>query len=533
MFINPDIIIAAFASLSSIAPSSEGKVARERLSGLKYLLAAAEILKANNQSSVDLSPSSGGLARKKFIEAVGNVVRLDDAGGYSNNFGSEFERAKDFKVGNNFLTTVFKDDGDYPRRPPFPLIHMENENISLASNFRDNLNEYGKFDDYRIPLAVWLVRFYEFSESDGNDIDAFSISCYKVLTDRYGTVLPVTSDEIKLYLQNFTCPLLVEPRTDYFALLNGNRTSSIPSTLNGENIIYYGAPGTGKSYALKIFTPSIRTVFHSEYQNADFVGSYKPFMDNGKVTYSFVPGPFIYALVNAIKAPSEMQYLIIEEINRANAGAVFGEIIQLLDRDSNGQSEYDIYPDISLKNYLDTNLKSYTSWAGRLYIPSNLSIFATMNSADQGVEPLDSAFKRRWKFNYLPISFDLIISTDVRRKPLIPFNDKLISWCDFAEACNEIMLSSSIEEDRLLGPYFLSNSDFTKEDELEKIIIGKVFIYLWDDVLRHGLRDILFKTERCRSFYELVNRYRNNEHVFSSRLEQCLQSEISVTAPSE
>ncbi|MFH1883243.1 MAG: AAA family ATPase [Planctomycetota bacterium] len=524
LYINPEIILSAFQKLSHIAPENTGKQARERVSGLKYFFAVAELCAAAGTESVDLSTANPD-NRQSFIDAVGRVVRLDDDGGYSNNFIDEFERARDYKVRNNFLTASLMTDGPYPGRPA-PLILRDDKSVSLHDDYVENLYEYGELVEWALPIATWLLRFDEFSEEEGKDADALGKAAFELLKSRYGSTVEEFVDNEKDghdCFCDFEGPLLVEDKPDYFTLLSEKLAGPISETaVPGVNVMVYGAPGTGKSYRLKNYAPCIRTVFHGDYQNSDFVGGYRPYVKDGEVTYSYVPGPFVQSFVSALKVPERQHYLIIEEINRANAGAVFGEVFQLLDRDENGRSEYEIQPDLTLAQYLDSELAGVAEWEGRLFMPSNLSVYATMNSADQGVEPLDSAFKRRWEYDYLPIRFDLIGSSDVRRESVIPYGGRNYSWCEIAEACNELLLDNGIEEDRLLGPYFLSNSDFKDLDKMDRVIFGKVFIYLWDDVLRHGRRDVLFKVDDCRSFYEMSKRYRNSERVFSSQLEDIL-----------
>lgn len=528
MFINPNIILNAFSELSNIDPDGDGKKARERLSALRYFLATAELLTTRQTDSILLSTDDMP-ARDDFTTAVGNVVRLDEDGGYTNNFSEEQERNKSYKAGNNFITTALKKDGPYPGRPA-PLIIRENESVSLSPEYADNIKAFGAWPEYKLPLAIWLLRFFEFEEEVGEDSNTLAQNGCQRLIDRYGDVANIlfeSPDDISVFIarlaEEHQWPLLVNDKPDYYSLLSSYlaKPTSTKATV-GENIMFYGAPGTGKSYRLKKFEPSVRTVFHGDYQNTDFVGSYRPFMDKGNVTYTFSPGPFVNSFVSALKDQEEQHYLIIEEINRANAGAVFGEVFQLLDRDDSGKSEYEIFPEMALKSYLDQTLKEVAEWQGMLYMPSNLTILATMNSADQGVEPLDSAFKRRWKFNYLPINFERIGSSDIRRASLIPYAGRNYSWCEFAEACNALLLNVGVEEDRLLGPYFLSNSDFSDQGDMDKVMFGKVFIYLWDDVLRHGLRDVLFKVEDSRSFYELSKRYRDSERIFSRQFEDAL-----------
>jgi AAA domain (dynein-related subfamily) len=287
---------------------------------------------------------------------------------------------------------------------------------------------------------------------------------------------------------------------------------------SGINIIVYGAPGTGKSYAFKNLPNVVRTVFHSEYRNSDFVGAYKPYKDStGKITYEFIPGPFILAFVNALKAPTEQHNLVIEEINRATAASVFGEVFQLLDRSETGESEYAIPVERSVDDYLKTTLGDL--WEGKLYIPKNLHLRASMNSADQGVEPMDSAFKRRWQFHYLPIEFKSSESLFFRK--IIPYRSDFYRWSTFATSINQILREQGIEEDRLLGPYFLSRGELADTANIEKYISGKLFIYLWDDVLRHSGRNWIFRST-FSSFSVLTTEYLKKNSVFTDKLENLL-----------
>lgn len=283
-----------------------------------------------------------------------------------------------------------------------------------------------------------------------------------------------------------------------YSLLNSRIESG--SFTGPKNLIVYGAPGTGKSYyinnLLKNFS-SIRTVFHSETQNSDFVGGLKPVTNvEGKVTYEFVAGPFVKAFVAAITEPNKQIHLIIEEINRANAAAVFGEIFQLLDRDTSGRSEYAIQPDDLLSRYLYSVMGS--QFTGLIYIPSNLIINATMNSADQGVYPLDSAFKRRWSFKYMPIDFQ-----DSPRGAM-DLDGRRITWDILAKSINEILSAeyAHLEEDRFIGPWFLNKDEV--QSHFPKAIESKLFTYLWNDVLRHQQRDKIFNGQDISSFSDLI-----------------------------
>jgi len=228
-----------------------------------------------------------------------------------------------------------------------------------------------------------------------------------------------------------------------------------------------------------------------------------------KLSYQYLPGPFLKALIASINNPQEHYWLVIEEINRAPAAAVFGEIFQLLDRDCDGQSTYQIdFPDQPCEQFINANTKEPLH---HLYLPPNLSLLASMNSSDQGVLPLDTAFKRRWKFVYLPLDFekgctegnlDIVLDDDVIRT---------ISWQNLAISINMILANASIPEDRHLGPYFLSKEDLR---DSEFVLTGKLFMYLWDDVLRHGLRYRLFDPS-IKTYGMLVNRWNSKQKVFN------------------
>lgn len=268
----------------------------------------------------------------------------------------------------------------------------------------------------------------------------------------------------------------------------------------GKNEIIYGAPGTGKSRYIEdtygLDYNSMRVVFHPEYTAFDFMGTYKPVplyraKENGLYTidgknvgtgepvidYRFVPGPFLKCLVKAYLDPSAMYTLIIEEINRANAAAVFGEVFQLLDRDINGMSEYTIDPPQDVVDYLNSIDGLTPLIENGLRIPSNMNLVATMNSADQGVIPMDSAFKRRWGYKYIRINIDGALHEFASLK----YGGREVFWGDLIRAINKKLSSLALSEDRLIGPYFI------KPNELgSKVATDKLLLYLWDDVLRYN-----------------------------------------------
>ncbi|MEE0057067.1 hypothetical protein DW721_04670 [Clostridium sp. AM27-31LB] len=277
------------------------------------------------------------------------------------------------------------------------------------------------------------------------------------------------------------------------------------------NRILFGAPGTGKSFELKKDSKEImdgttgyyeRITFHPDYSYSQFVGTYKPVMgDNDDIRYDFVPGPFmrVYAeaLKNARTDNPQPYLLLIEEINRAKVAAVFGDVFQLLDRDDDGISEYEIQASEDIQKYLAKPevLGGNPADYKRIRIPNNMFIWATMNSADQGVFPMDTAFKRRWNFEYLGINKneEKISGTG---KIKIAGREEPIEWNRLRKAINNKMSSDKfkVNEDKLMGPFFLSTK-LIASDETGMIIDtakfieafkSKVIMYLYEDAVKQG-----------------------------------------------
>lgn len=259
--------------------------------------------------------------------------------------------------------------------------------------------------------------------------------------------------------------------------------------------------------------------FYPTYSYAQFVGSYKPYMvevdkdgfepeqDAKKrkvIAYKFVPGPFLRILVKALLNPDEKNYLlIIEEINRANAAAVFGDMFQLLDRRAQdddegdaGESEYFITPSEEIQEYLkNVGVGDPT----KLRIPENLYVWATMNSADQGVFPLDTAFKRRWDFKYL--SLDETPGNNKVNKIDVECGSKsLCKWGDLRKAINSLLARNRINEDKHLSAYFVKPDG---EDRISSERFKmKVLMYLWEDAARMCRTQVFNKS--IRTFSELI-----------------------------
>lgn len=299
--------------------------------------------------------------------------------------------------------------------------------------------------------------------------------------------------------------------------------------------IYYGAPGTGKSHEVKKQTgelsvdnedrdlPNVfRTTFHPDTDYASFVGCYKPSMrktgkkhqvdgkdvDDEEIIYEFIPQTFTDAYVYAYKNPTEPTYLVIEEINRGNCAQIFGDLFQLLDR-KNGVSEYRIKADKDLAKFLNEELGKDADGIkdGKLRLPANLNILATMNTSDQSLFPIDSAFKRRWDWVYTPIAQ----GKDKYGKSLewqIEGQGEN-SWWTFIQGINEVIDQTTHSEDKKLGFFFCKDQNGVIKKET---FVNKVVFYLWNDVFKvYGFKSEIFdkkgkddKTEKItfKSFYK-------------------------------
>ncbi len=263
------------------------------------------------------------------------------------------------------------------------------------------------------------------------------------------------------------------------------------SSQDVNNVIYYGSPGTGKSHRADIETNGKevqKVTFHPDYDYHSFVGGYKPTMDRDKIAYKFVPQIFtkIYvdAWKNLVSADDRKPfYLQIEEINRGNCAEIFGDLFQLLDRDKDGFSKYEVTAEEELCKYLLSE-KGFGGnhpgiENGKLRFPNNLKIIATMNTSDQSLFPMDSAFKRRWDWIYVPIDYNCS-SSDFT----IKLNSKKeYSWLEFLEKINEEIFEITKSQDKQIGNWFIDAQNSGKVIS-ESTFVNKVVFYLWNDVFK-------------------------------------------------
>lgn len=264
---------------------------------------------------------------------------------------------------------------------------------------------------------------------------------------------------------------------------------------NNIQIIFYGTPGSGKSWTIKQKyeqdeTKVFRTTFHPDTDYASFVGCYKPVKDEDdakKIVYKFVPQAFTNAYVAAWSDLENPYYLIIEEINRGNCAQIFGDLFQLLDRNKEGYSEYPIKADHDLNDFLVEYLPEDSEGIkeGKLCLPPNLSIIASMNTSDQSLFPMDSAFKRRWNWEYIPIDYENVESGEFT----ITIDGEPHNWHVFLKAVNNKIKKVTSSEDKQMGNFFIKGSVD------EKNFCDKVMFYLWSEVGKDNYQtnDAIFK----------------------------------------
>ena len=334
----------------------------------------------------------------------------------------------------------------------------------------------------------------------------------------------------------------------------GNNRSKSANEVLSWNRIYFGAPGTGKSHQLneeaetKFGKNFERVTFYPTYSYQQFVGSYKPFVsETGNITYRFVFGPLMRLLLKAweaeeayqdaredldeLKSADEKDFaaikeaearvranrfvLVVEELNRAEAAAVFGDFFQLLDRGDNGESVYKI----AIPEELKARLEEEGVTQEELYLPANLFIWATMNNADQGVTPLDTAFKRRWEFEYIGLD-----NGDDKLKAKASEENL---WNELRKRINVGLRKLALNEDKLLGPFFMKAKGLTQE-AFWKTFCDKVVLYLYEDAARLRRKECFKGSNITYSDLrkKLVKKFNDWEHC-KTTLEDVFSFEIT------
>lgn len=437
-------------------------------------------------------------------------------------------------------------------------IYLPNQWFYIASYFTDFYNELQRYKKEALKVTT-KERLKELNGSQLNESEKTAIAkldlsdtskeyLIKFITDYNWWSGAKTIDRGDFYVspilssaqlvnasQSFVadlCAFLADKQDLVKAIINGEETNTANNGLksrssNALQQIFYGAPGTGKSFAIKEQTEGedvIRTTFHPDTDYSTFVGSYKPTTkavpvisnfggkaikvrdENGneitedRIVYEFVNQAFLQAYVSAWKKiaddmnKSHKQFLVIEEINRGNCAQIFGDLFQLLDRNLLGFSEYPIKADADMKKQLKKQLNGLTIVAAEiinslydgkdvvkqvlegdiLLLPNNLYIWATMNTSDQSLFPIDSAFKRRWDWQYVPIA-------NAYKGWKIQVYGKSYDWWNFLEKVNALIGDTTNSEDKKLGYFFCKPENGIIDAET---FVGKVIFYLWNDVFK-------------------------------------------------
>lgn len=413
-------------------------------------------------------------------------------------------------------------------RTPYQLacqlgLYYESDDGYYYPRFDHNINE-SEAKDY---LEFWMPRYYVPNPYVGkhgfNEIDCPTYMLYELYkytkehpnckySEAYKAIFKEdvnnNTDIVKNYINNFSKVLRfdndgrlsitdVNPNEIFYYMDRNDKKSFFDNfTKNNRNnspsplqTIYYGTPGSGKSHKVKGIVEEkypnkeeqenfvFRTTFHPDSDYASFVGCYKPVMEGDVIKYKFTPQAFTKAYVKAWQNPGEPVYLIIEEINRGNCAQIFGDLFQLLDR-KDGVSEYPIDADNDLKDYLEREDVLGVGHDGidngKLRLPSNLNILATMNTSDQSLFPMDSAFKRRWDWECVPVDYENVDSA----KFVINIDGKDYLWHDFLKNVNARIKKATDSEDKQMGNFFITGN------VTENQFVNKVMFYLWNDICK-------------------------------------------------
>lgn len=542
VYFSKDVVIAAFNELAHLTEYPDKQGQTTKVSALKY---AAALSRFDKEQRRDFNTRD--LEDKRIFESyVGDVVAFCD-GWATINFFEKFTNAPDYKVGSNLYSSTLVSDSlkepneefPFPRKKYKPLFYLKGGKLLSSSICSDVFGYYLNTKSLRVAFIVWLSRNLELpgSASEFTILDQIKNEFIGRYNDAFIEGVwggePLSIKDLNHYHKElFACEPSSISKKDFVGCAH-------PSVLGQpHNYIFFGAPGTGKSYQLnKLARESFpegnmrRVTFYPDYTYSQFVGGFKPYSEvvlpegrpasemASRIEYRFVPGPFLETYMDACRKPEENFLLIIEEINRANPAAVFGDIFQLLDRKADGESEYSVATPFEMRNYLEVFLPAGISQqidiktkespydrlkreSARLSLPPNMYIWATMNSADQGVFPMDTAFKRRWDFRYM----DIDGGADVIADKVVSVAGSSIVWDKLRRAINNLMTDSKINEDKLLGPFFVSPAALNDERFID-VFKDKVLLYLYEDAGKMK-RKMLFADEKA-TYSKLCNQFKD------------------------
>lgn len=447
-----------------------------------------------------------------------------------------------------------------------PKIYLKKEQqpSSIWSIFRDLSQqietqfgdaETSKYTIYHFKRDDGRAYFNNLKSANGFNLRAFLVEQFAVLTFE-------RSDDGTLSIRlNIDAPQQEE--TPHINLVEEEPVIDEPL-----QVIYYGAPGTGKSFTIDDKTDdknSVRTTFHPDSDYASFVGAYKPTMENvpinsiygesvqfatgknghpgteKKIVYKYVPQAFLKAYVAAWSNLDTPYFLIIEEINRGNCAQIFGDLFQLLDRNNAGSSSYAIHADEDISQFLSSDNKGFAALSDEqkdairafelhkdngktqavgqnildgklLLLPPNLYIWATMNTSDQSLFPIDSAFKRRWNWKYMPIEYNPLDKKT--QQPIdwkFQIGDNLYSWGQFLGKINPEIYTLTESSDKQMG-YFFAKADNATGIISEDVFLNKVLFYLWTDVFKDfDVSSELFKNKKANRSFRFTDFFEDSE----------------------
>lgn len=476
----------------------------------------------------DTKERTGGERYRKVISFSTNIKILDL---YINSWSKETQKKElklwlsnnpsesTFSEGLRNLLTIFSEDTIYKLRYGNQEVIFQQEGVYseiLHGNSvvaKDSIEDVGPFRVFKSFVKEGLHSYLQYKPS--NEF--------------------VLKQDISLEEYNSLVQIGLSLNPKIIKIVEDFSKPSNCQNFNTYQVIFYGAPGTGKSCGIKrtleennVSKDNIfRTTFHPDSDYSTFVGAYKPTMEvvphyesstgaqieEKRIAYNFIPQAFLNAYVRAYQT-DENVYLVIEEINRGNCAQIFGDLFQLLDRGDDGKSDYSIKADTDIRTYLEGVLGDDNEGikGGNLCLPANLYILATMNTSDQSLFPIDSAFKRRWEWEYVPIRNE-------EKGWVIAADGQEWDWWEFLNAVNEKIGSITDSEDKKLGYFFVKPAD--GHTITAKTFVAKVLFYLWNDVFKdYGFSDDEFQTEDGKEmkypmFYETEGGKDVNERLIA------------------
>ena len=566
-YLTKETLLAAYKVLSSLSENPSAQGATQKVSAIRYALALDMFYKeyhkeCNTRNSQD---------KASFIEKVGIVVALEKNYYTTNFYVPITEHQGDFSVGSNFYSVgVVKNSLmnpairiSYPQRGSSPLFEIQDGKLYWKKEFLTNFNFYVPSDEFKCSLVLWLCRASKVGLEDiygtlKSQIEILFTSELADILMPSKEVFEATSKKINLAAE-FNPASISKEELERIFKQNQNKSFSL-------QVIYYGAPGTGKSHVIAEITKQVeeetkanhepqrvfRTTFHPDSDYSTFVGCYKPTMQpelqtyvneglekpvigmdgkqviKEKIVYKFISQAFTNAYTRAWQTDKDV-YLVIEEINRGNCAQIFGDLFQLLDRDKDGYSKYLIDTDSDLGDHIRkalltskrNDIPEDVKNGRKMQLPSNLYIWATMNTSDQSLFPIDSAFKRRWDWKYMKIKD---MGDIIKNHYQIIVKDKQYDWWSFIHKMNKHIYDTTSSEDKQLGYFFVNREDgqISADD-----FVNKVLFYLYNDALKDYSVGLNVKNEQGElKVAKFSDFYNDNGEVIHEKVQEVLDDYI-------